>query len=444
MLYRYLSNRLPGLLVASVPFAGWSIFNVGNAFSFTASYVIGLITLILNLPRLMLLIRAERCRHFLEFYSPWILACLFSVLPLIFWDYADFSQYLTSLFHLTFFVIITYCLLQIKDAETALDFYAKAYTLTALFVAIIGLIDFGMVLLSGGGLGIEFNTVARTAPSNTLIGLLPRASSIFFEPGWFAHYLLIDIIVVVLWLLPRAISTQRWIWAWVLRSSVLLMLISIIATLSAATYFIAGIVVLFVILNQPHPLKTLFFIFLTILLLSIIPLPNDLPNPILGTFERFGGLATGAPVAGESVDTRSNELGAAFQMFVNTLFLGTGYGQSAYYILSVSDVGTGGISSFYGVLMAETGAIGLFAFVACVAALNYKLWRLQKRIAKQDPMRAQIVFCCRCIILAETLYLNFFSAMASPTYVGSFWLALLLLNASSSTKGQRYSLVKTK
>jgi O-antigen ligase len=444
MLYRYLCNRLPGLLVASVPFAGWSIFNVGNAFSFTASYVICVITLILNLPHLVILIQGGRSRHFFEFYSPWILACFFSFLPLIFWDYADFGQYVLSLLHLNFFVIITYCLLQIKDSETALEFYAKAYTLTALFVAIIGLIDFGMILLFGVGFGFEFNTVSRTGPSDTLIGVLPRASSIFFEPGWFAHYLMIDIIVVQLWLLPRAIAAQRWIWAWVLRISVLLMVIAIIATLSASTYVVAGIVVLFAILNQERPLRTLSLIFLALLLLSAIPLPNDSPNPILATFERFGGIATGAPVPGESVDTRSNELAAAFQMLLNTLFLGAGYGQSAYYIRSVSDVGTGGVSSFYGILMAETGVIGLFAFVACIVTLNYKLWRLQKRVAKQDWMRAQIVFCCRCIIFAETLYLNFFSAMASPLYVGSFWLALLLLNASSSNKSERSCLIEIK
>jgi hypothetical protein len=428
MLIRSINNRLPGLLVISVPFAGWSLFNVGNAFGFTASYVIGLVALIINFPRLMLITREEKSKYFLEFYSPWIVACFFSIIGLIFWEHADAGQYFLSLMHLIFFVVITYSLLQVKDAAIALDFYAMAYTLTALFVALIGLIDFALLIISGNGLGIQFNTVVRTEPSNALIGLLPRASSVFFEPGWFAHYLLIDIIIVMLWLLPRAFAMRRWWLVWALRICVVLIFLALIATLSAATYLIATLVMLFVILNRPRPLRKLTWIVICLVIFYFVPFPNDLPNPIQGTFERFLGLATGASVAGESVDARSDELAAAFHVFTETLLLGIGYGQSTHYISSVSGVGTGGISSFYGILMAETGLIGLMAFIVSIVGLNYKLWRLQQKIAKQDISRAQIIFCCRCVILAETFYLNFFSAMASPTYVTSFWFALMLLN----------------
>lgn len=427
MYIRPLKNYLPGLMVASVPFAGWSVFNVGNTFAFTASYVISILILIINLPRLMWLVRIDKSRDFLAFYFPLLFVCLLSALPLLFWRYADIGQYLMSLLHLSFFVLVTYCLLQVSDTEKALDFYAISYTLTAVFVAIIGLIDYALILKSGNGLGIEFNTIARTEPGNSLIGLLPRASSIFFEPGWFAHYLLIDIIVVIFWLLPRYISMRLWVRVWILRTCVLLMLLALLATLSAATFVIAGVLVLFVIFNRPHPLSTMIFIVLTLLMLYLIPMPNDLPNPIEGIFERLFGLVTGATVAGESVDTRSDELAAAIKMFADSLFLGVGYGQSAYYISSVSGVGTGGISSFYGILFAETGLLGLLAFVFSIVALNYKLWRMQKNIELRDIAQAHIVFCCRCVILAETLYLNFFSAMASPTYVGSFWFALIIL-----------------
>lgn len=416
-------------MVASVPFAGWSLFNIGNAFSFTASYVIGVLTLILSFPRLLIPPRVESQRHFFILYAPLIFACFLSALPLIFWNYANEWQYLLSLLHLCFFIAVTYCLIQVKDTEKALDFYAISYTLISLIVTVIGLVDLTLVLISGSGLGIEFNTVVRTAPSTSTIGLLPRASSIFFEPGWFAHYLLIDIIVVVVWLLPRAISTRNWGRVWLLRGCVLLMLLALIATLSAATYLVASIIMLFYILNRPHPLKVLTSIALILLILALVPFPYDLPNPIVATFERFIGIVTGVPVAGESIGARSDELDAAFQMFTNTVFLGSGYGQSTYYIMSVKNVASGGISSFYGILMAETGIVGLLAFVFSIVTLNYKLWRLQKALSNNDASRAQIVFCARCVILAETVYLNFFSAMASPIYVCSFWFALLLLTA---------------
>jgi hypothetical protein len=427
MLIRFINNHLPGLFVISVPFAGWSLFNVGNAFGFTASYVIGLVALLINFPRLMLVTRKTISQHFLQFYFPWIFACFLSVIGLIFWEHADVGQYFLSLSHLIFFALITYSLLQVKDTETALHFYAMAYTLTALFVALIGLIDFALLLTSGSGLGIQFNTVVRTEPSSTLIGLLPRASSVFFEPGWFAHYLLIDIILVVFWLLPRAIAIRRWWLVWALRISVLIIFLALIATLSAATYLVATLVILFVILNRPRFLRKLTWITICLVILYFIPFPNDVPNPVQGILERLVGLATSSPVAGESVDARSAELAAAFHLFSETSLLGIGYGQSTFYISSVSGVNTGGISSFYGILMAETGLIGLIAFVGSIIGLNYKLWRLQRNIVEHDILGKQVIFCCRCVIIAETLYLNFFSAMASPTYITSFWFALMML-----------------
>lgn len=429
MLSRILSNYFPGLMVASVPFAGWSLFNVGDTFSFTASYVVSFIVLIINLPLLIIKFNYKIDRHFFTFYGPLIAGCIFSFVSLFFWDYANFLQYFLSLIHLCFFVLVTYCLLQVPNIDKALNFYAAIYTFIGVLVAIIGLVDLIFVLTTGSGLGVEFNTIARTIPSDTKIGSLPRASSIFFEPGWFAHYLLINIILIMAWLLPRANMAGNKLKILSLQLSLILMLMALIATLSASAYLVLGMIILFFILNRPKPIRTLIFIIFIFFLLSLIPFPNDLPNPLAATAERFFGLLTGNHVAGESVDARSGELAAAYKIFADTMFLGSGYGQSAYYISSATDVGTGGISSFYGILMAETGLIGLLAFVGSIVMLNYKLWRQHKIVMKNCHYRAQIIFCAQCMILAETIFLNFFSAMASATYVTSFWFALLVVGA---------------
>lgn len=435
MFPRILRNSFPGLMVASVPFAGWSLMNIGNAFSFTASYVIGLCVLMLNLPHLVQLIQKPQLhRHFLAFYAPLIMACLVSALPLQFWEYGSSTQYLISLLHLCFFIAITHGLLKVTDTYKALDFYALAYTATAVLVALVGLYDFALIVLTGSGLGIEFNTVARQAPSDTTLGMLPRASSVFFEPGWFAHYLLIDIVVVAVWLLPRARWSCKRSQVWVLRGILMVMLAALVVTLSASAFAVSAVTLLFYILNRPRPLRTLSLLALMVLLLSLVPLPNEMPNPLASTFERFAGLATGEPVAGESAGTRREEIEGALQMLTSTLLLGGGYGQSAYFISTVANTGTMGISSFYGILLAETGMLGLLAFGVSILALNYKLWRLHKKLGKQDPRRAQIVFCCRIVLLAETVFLNFFSAMASSTYICSFWFALLLLNGWSQQR----------
>ncbi len=81
MMNQSLNSRLPGLMVASVPFAGWSLFNIGNTFSFTASYVVGILALIFNLARMMNIFASEggrpvpapysRCTSHFAGYGGW-------------------------------------------------------------------------------------------------------------------------------------------------------------------------------------------------------------------------------------------------------------------------------------------------------------------------------------------------------------------------------------
>ena len=434
MFSRLLSNILPGLLVATVPFSGWSLFNVGKSFAFTSSYIIGLVAVLLGLYKLLRSPILVGGLNFIQLYAPLVSTILFSFLPMLFWDYADVDKYFASLLHLIFFLAVTWSLLQIQRPTMALVFYGRAYTIIALIVSAIGLYDFVLTVLFGAGLEINFNTIAREAPSVSTIAGMPRASSVFYEPGWFAHYILIDIILVVTWLLPVAVLSKKFFDVCFFRAVLLIMLVALAATLSASGYLVSAFVFLFYIINGHRPVRSIVLIVITLALLSLLELPNEIPNPLVTTFDRVIGLFNDTPVEGESADTRSEEVRGGVEMFLSTWMLGAGFGQSVRYIETVIQTGTGGISSYYVMLLAETGLIGFCAFSLSVIALNYKLWRLHKAVPYQDIVMSKLVFCCRCVVFAETLFLNFFSAMSSPVYVCSFWFALLLLSTRITTQ----------
>lgn len=423
-----ISDYLPGLMIASVPFAGWAFFSVGSAFSFTISYVFGFLSIFLLYSRLSSTrnSRISAYREFSSVFIPLTASCAISFIPLWFWEYSEPAQFITSFLHLEFFQLVIFCLLIVENPKKSIEIYAYLYTITAFLVACIGLLDFYLTITTGTGLDIKFNVAAKDAPAASILDLIPRSSSVFFEPGWFAHYLLIDIIIIMTWLAPKARRKHERIIELILYLTSSILIAALLTTLSASAFSVAGATILFITFSKKNPIRSLLIIISALILLSLIPLPYDIPNPLSSMLDRFTGLATGNWVSGESADSRSAELEGAFSMFKDTYFLGAGYGQSAKFVSTIRPVGTSGISSFYGILMAETGVIGVISFSGAILLVNYKLYKIHRRQISIGHNNL-LLFCARCVFFAESLFLNFFSALASATYVCSFWLAFMIL-----------------
>lgn len=426
-----LQNYLPGLLAASVPFAGWSVFNIGQTFSFTASYVIctfAIIVVFMN--RLMGKTGGVRTApEYFAFAVPMFVACNASFIPLVFYRYANFSQFIASNVHLLFYIVSLWALLHTRDIMRSLRWFSNAYVVTAVFVGIIGIYELYLLITTGTGLGIEFNATAREAPAAAKFSLLPRISSVFFEPGWFAHYSLVGLVLIATWMYPEAkaegsTARQRW-----LAAAGLALAIAVAITMSASAFVVGGAMLLFVVFTKPRPFRTLAWVFGALVLLSLIPLPYDLPNPLSVIMDRFLGLASGNWVSGESADSRTAELEAAMHLFFDSNLFGVGYGQSANYVTTIEPVGTGGISSFYGILLAETGLFGFLLVVASFLYLHYVLYRVQKNYPVSTPF-GRILYGARCVFFADTLFLNFFGNFASAKYTCSLWLVLVVLRFS--------------
>lgn len=423
-----LQNYLPGLLAASVPFAGWSLLNIGSTFSFTASYVICSLAIVVAIvvrtmgagqPRL---VSGELAIGTI----PLLFACNVSFIPLLFYPYASMSQFAASNVHLLFYVVSLWALLQAPNAIIALRWFSNAYIWTALFVALLGIYELYLLITTGTGLGIEFNATAREAPATAKFSLLPRISSVFFEPGWFAHYSLVGLLLVTTWLYPEAKAQGQRVRAAWLGFAALTLLVAVAITMSASAYIVGGAVLLFVVLTRPRPMRTLAMVFGALVVLSLVPLPYDLPNPLSVITDRFLGLASGNMVSGESADSRTAELEAAMHLFLDSGMFGIGYGQSANYVTVIEPVGTGGISSFYGILLAETGMLGFILMVVSFGYLHHALYRLQKRYPAPTAF-GRMLYAARCVLFADHLFLNFFGNFASAKYTCSLWLALTVL-----------------
>jgi hypothetical protein len=205
--------------------------------------------------------------------------------------------------------------------------------------------------------------------------------------------------------------------------------VAVAITMSASAFVVGGAMLLFVVFTKPRPFRTLAWVFGALLLLSLIPLPYDLPNPLSVIMDRFLGLASGNWVSGESADSRTAELEAAMHLFFDSNLFGVGYGQSANYVTTIEPVGTGGISSFYGILLAETGLFGFLLVVASFLYLHYVLYRVQKNYPVSTPF-GRILYGARCVFFADTLFLNFFGNFASAKYTCSLWLVLVVLRFS--------------
>jgi hypothetical protein len=423
-----IGNFFPALLVASTPFAGWSLFNVGSSFAFTASYVVNLFAILfwMFIPRSAgSYYQTLRYRQFIAI--PLISICLISFLPLLFWDYSNINQFILSYLHLLFWILTTDILLQIPSkVEQSIQFFLKTYLSVCLGVVFFGFYDLYLLITTGSGFAVSFNVRVRDFPAINTFMMLPRASSIFFEPGWYAHYVLICLILVISWMIPDAAAQNKKAKKLFLTVVAIVFLLSILSTLSASAIAISFATLIYYLLSKPKPFQKIFFLVLLFLIFYFFPMPGDLPNPIGVLFERFYGLLTGDWIPGESADSRAAEIQGAFALFLNSNMLGIGLGQSTFYLTEIEPVGTLGISSFYALLLAETGVLGFSVFIFSLIALNVYLLVIQRRIKFKSPLW-DLILGIRCLLFAECLFLNFFSNFSSPTYMTSFWLIFAAL-----------------
>ena len=421
-----LGNFFPALLVASTPFAGWGLFNIGSSFSFTASYAVCIFAIIFGAIKGHF--GSNQSLQYRKFIAiPLLTITSFSFVPMLFWNYSNGMQFTNSYLHLLFWIIsIDVLLRSASDLERSIQIFLKIYLWFAILVVGLGFYDLYLRLFSGVGMEVIFNVRVREVPAEASFLSLPRESSIFFEPGWYAHYVLSCLILVVTWMIPNANKNRNLFYKLFLIVIAVIFGIAILSTLSASAIAVSIATLLFIIFSKPKPIRKITFLIAILFVFSLLPLPGEIPNPISVLFDRFYGLYTGEWVSGESADSRSAEIQGAINLFFRSNMLGIGYGQSAYYLTEIEPVGTAGISSYYALLMAETGVLGFTVFVLAIFGLNIFLFKVQRSIKPGNPLE-NAFFSIRYLLFSESLFLNFFSNFSSSFYASSIWLVFATL-----------------
>lgn len=418
------------MLVASTPFAGWGLFNIGSSFSFTASYVVCILAIIFG--AIGGHVRPNQSIQYRRFIAtPLLIITLISFVPMLFWNYSNGMQFVNSYLHLLFWVVsIDVLLRNASDLEHSIEIFLKIYLWIAILVVALGFYDLYLRIFRGVRMEVLFNVRVREVPAYASFLSLPRESSIFFEPGWYAHYVLSCLILVVTWMIPNANRNRNFFYKLFLIVIAIIFAIAILSTLSASAIVVSIAIFLFVIFSKPKSIRNIALVILILFVISLLPLPGDIPNPVGVLIDRFYGLYTGEWVSGESADSRSAEIQGAINLLTKSNMLGIGYGQSAYYLTEIEPVGTAGISSFYALLLAETGVLGFIVFLLSLFGLNIFLFNVQSTL-KSGSSLGNAFFSIRCLLFAESLFLNFFSNFSSSFYASSLWLIFATLYVST-------------
>lgn len=423
------------ILVASIPFAGWSLFNIGQSFAFTASYVICLGAIVLAI--FIHLSRRWKTRdsgaldrsfHFMV--GAFVISISLSIIPFPSRSGANPQTFLFSSLHLAFFLTSLWAFVSLSKTKLACVSFFNAYIFSGMIVSLFGIIQIYYLIVLQRPLNLSFN-IARLSgqAENSFLGLF-RIASVFVEPGWFAHFNTQAFIVTTTWFIPSSIALKsrgRIIFFTCLAS---IFFFLILATLSASALVVGACTLVFALWIRGYRFKQFFkfsvIVTGVILLSSLITLPNDLPNPATVMVERMVGLATGQWVSGESAESRGDEIEAGKQLLIESNLLGIGYGQSTSYILRSTNVGTLGISNFYALLLAEVGIPGLIFILASLIFFHIRLAIKQRRHGLDSEL-GRLVFTARCCFFADCLFLNFFGNFASAKYVSTLWLVLVVL-----------------
>ena len=426
-------NHLPGLLVMSTPLSGWQFFGFGNTFSFTLSYlicVLSVIIFIINKRNTGLNVQTSSNFFIVFFASPLLLSTIFSLFPLMANEHANLTQFILSNLHLIFWLSSIYTLLAITDLRSSILLYLRYYLLSAILVSSFGAVNYFITIKTGVPIPIYFNIIARESPAMNSFLTLPRLTSIFHESGWYAHYVIVSLIIILCWLRPSAVLKHKRSHVIALTFLSLFLGLTVLATLSASALLVGLALYFFTFLTRPGFFKKIIKTSVIVSIVAMIPSPGDLPNPSTVLIGRIQGILSGDPISGESIDSRSSEIAAAYDLFISSNALGIGYGQSTANVRDIRPVGTDGISSFYAVLLAETGFLGFGLFVGAILLIYTKIWTLEKQ-AKNNIRLKQILFTARCVFLAECLFLNFFSNLASSFYASSLWFIFAVIAIAS-------------
>lgn len=421
----FFESVLVSLLVASIPLAGWSIFNLGGTFSFTPSYALAAISIIIALfcRKSNVMTRALVQMVVASLLFPVII----STISILFLSRSNEVQFFKSLTHMLFFIVFLISFLSISRKLPPYKYFFSSYLAVSLSASIFSIIQGYYFLILGSPIELNFNIATGVKNGMGEFFSMPRLVSVFLEPGWFAHFNILSLIIA-------------WAWAWpqiskfggLISKSLFLIFILFVSIITILTFSASAIVVAFLVLIYSRLviaksiLNIIISIVGTILIIGIlyaIPMPDGYENPIEIIIERFLGIITGNYIPGESAESRNTEIEFAMKLATESLYLGVGYGQSAILLKDSGATNTLGISSFYLTTFAETGLIGLLSILALWYWLHRKLIKINRAV-KNDQGFARVVFTIRCIFVADICFLFFFGNLISLKYFMTLWLVL--------------------
>jgi len=278
-----------------------------------------------------------------------------------------FSRGLVVLIFILFTIVLAILATNLVNSKEILNKTLVILFLSSLIVGIFGLFQFG-----GDVIGLPQSiTLLKEGYTRVVFGF-PRIQAFSMEPLYLANFLLMPLLVGLAFFFNRTGPLNRW----PLIGLLALLLINLVLTVSRGGYlgFLGALVVLFILLfRQVFTWKNLVFGVLTVAVVGYGVAFALSRGDYRATNEFLGHVMLADVKQGESIQGRLKTYERSLQAYKESPILGIGIGNYGpwhkFYPDATPEKGWDIVNNQYLELLAETGIVGLSAFILVIVVL---------------------------------------------------------------------------
>lgn len=436
------STWLVYLFVLSIPFYGYSFFNIGDRGLLRPDWFFA--SLIIIVFYLKFCLRKERLQ--INAIGKWILllnfVAILSLFKLLNGSSEQLTDFFTKYLQLLLVSLLYFAVSSLNVGEEKINNILKVWILTAFFISLYTIYQ---VFARNLDLPFAYPPILNPTYGTGLVagqtfGDYTRPSSFFVEPSYLGSYLIAPLILLITILLN---PSQK---ALLFKKLVILIIggciaLALVLTFSLATYVTIGLIAFFILMGKVvKKIATLSFI--AVIFFAVYILLPRLGINFLTAFERVENevilpIITGVSPGITSLGMRLAKAVTTFKVGLAHPFLGVGLNNTSYYaFLYEPEWYTGGLplEENHNMWITTFGEMGILGLIALIS-LWYSALKKVKYSASKNENKWKIIFIAFYFILwSDIINSNFTHEIMHPQRWFNLSIVGLLINNVSNKR----------
>lgn len=398
------------LLAVSIPFYGYSFFNLGDRGLLRPDWIFA------GLLVLAFLLRGRVLTNVTEWFVIVLnIAALISMARLFSATDAQLVDFVTLYGQLLFMSLLFFAIASVNLTEEQLKIVVRVWLFIAALVASYGIYEFVAVKLDLPLLPIQItNPSIKEIGTGSAILWDQRVGSFLAEPGYLGSILIPPLVILMFLLIygqSQNVLFRNNLMNWIVVS---IFFLALVFTASIASYAVIALVALLIFLRlrkRPTSFGRALFAGSALLLLLILVISQtgeedlDFKGMVL---ERLGGVEQGTD---GSLQVRQAQAIIGLQVWMSHPILGVGFNNYDHVAVNfdppawyTSWVPVGeGAGNMWILLLAELGIIGFLAAAAVWLSLLIRLGRVAARLARPEDAFSVIMVAFFYVVLADLI-----------------------------------------